>query len=298
MSKSAKYISAILLLLFINLWLFLSDSGNDVKSAQNYFAGEDLAAVSGFKFVVASDTVLLSQTGNGWMVNNEYPADEGFINTLISVLERVEVRRSFESWNEELHGNVEVEIGFNSRYLFGFASNPNKTKSYFVTDEGAAEVTVPGYRDNVNDIFTLNADQWRDRMIFDGSWRTIQSLRVTNKEGQNFQIDFSDKFFLIDQKQPSDSSAIVDYLNQFQQFQANEMISEGRFSVLDSISLTEPFAELQIDDIKYEQPVGIRIFQSGANQSYHLAIDQSGQRMVIDVGRIRQILTSPDRIRR
>ncbi|WP_436517169.1 DUF4340 domain-containing protein [Ekhidna sp. To15] len=296
MSKSAKYIVAIIILLAANLWLFFSGAGNKVKSSEKYFAPEDLQGASAFKFVYEGDTTMLSLSGEGWSVDNEYLADQGFVNTLISILERVEVGKTIDNWNSEILGSVEVEFDFNSRYRFDFASNANRTKSYFVTENGAKEVAVPGYRDNVIDIFILHADQWRDRLILDGSWRTIQNISVANDRGEDFQISFNEKFFLVNGQSATDSSAVVNYLNQFQQFQANEMISEGRFVEMDSIAKTQPFASISIDDIKYDQPIRLEFFPGKPSQPYHLVKDQDGQQMVIDARRVNQILSNPDRL--
>ncbi len=296
MSKTAKYIIAIVALLAANLWLFLGSSSSYQKTVERYFDSSDLEGVSGFEFVFEADSVSITLTGEGWIVNDTYKADQSFVNTLISVLERVEVGGVIENWDSDILGKVEVEYDFNSRYRFDFASNPNKTRSYFITANGAREVSVPGYRDNVVDIFMLHPDQWRDRLVFDGSWRTIQRLKVENSKDDDFEISFVDKFFLVNGKQPSDSSAVVDYLNQYQQFQANEMISPGRFDELDSISSTEPFAIVTIEDIKSDDPIRLEVFASKPGQSYHLVKDQDGQGMVIGAGRIRQILSNPTRL--
>jgi len=295
MSKSAKYLIAIGLLLAANLWLFLSGSGDRASKAEKYFMSEDLDGVSRFLFVVNGDTTKIGRSGQGWTLNDQYKADEGFVNTLISVLERVEVGRTIENWDREIQGSVEVEFDFNSRYRFQFASNPTKTKTYFISDGVAKEVAVPGYRDHVAGIFTLHPDQWRDRLIIDGSWRTIQRLTVRGKV-DGFEITFDDSFFLVDGQTPIDSSAVVNYLNQFQQFQANEMVSKGRFSEFDSLASTEPMAILIVDDIKYEDSKTLNIYPGLKNQPYHLAIDGNGNRMVIDAGRVQRILSNPDRV--
>ncbi len=296
MSKSGKYIVAIALLLLANLWLFFSGKGDTIQASEKYFVTDDLQGASAFKFVFSGDTTTLEMTEDGWVVNDEYLADQGFVNTLISILARVEVGRTINNWNSGAMGSVEVEFDFNSRYRFDFGSNANKTKSYFITENGAKEVSVPGYRDNVIDIFTLHPDQWRDRMVLDGSWRTIQNIQVNNSLGEEFQISFDEKFFLVNGEPATDSSAVVNYLNQFQQFQANEMISSGRFDEMDSISETQPFARILIDDIKYEQPIHLEFYPNIPNQPYHLVKDQDGRQMVIDAQRVRQILSNPDRL--
>lgn len=293
MSKSAKYLIAIVLLIMANLWLFFTGNSNNTQKADKYFRVEDMESVSRFLFVVNEDTTKIERTGEGWMLNDLYPADERFVNTLISVLERVEVGRTIEDWDRDVMGSVEVEFDFNSRYSFQFATNPNKTKTYFISEGMVKEVAVPGYRDNVAAIFMLHPDQWRERLVIDGSWRTIQKLTV-DKAKANFEITFDDTFFLVNGQAPSDSSAIVSYLNQFQQFQANEMVSPGRFPRLDSLFKTDPMATVLIEDIKRESPFILHIYPNLDSQAYHLAIDGDGQRMVLDAGRVQRVLSHPD----
>ena len=294
MSKTIKYAIAVAILLGLNLALFLNDSSNDAPKAEKYFLSEDLEGVSRFTFAIEKDSVVIERSEQGWTLNGQYKADEGFINTLISILEKVEVGRTIDDWNREVLGNVEVEFDFNTRYRFQIATNPTKTKSYFITNDIAKEVAVPGYRDNVIDIFTLHPDQWRDRTIVDGSWRTIQKIKVEKQNGESFEIAFNDNFFTVNGDAPYDSSAVVDYLNQFQQFQANEMISKRRFPDLDSLSDSEPLARVLIDDLKDENPTLLQIYPDDEKRGYHLVIDHTGQQMVIDGRRVQQILSNPD----
>ena len=197
MSKSTKYLIAIALLLVAQpLVVFFSGESSATPKAEKYFFGGGFGRYkSFFLFVLDQDTVKLEQTGEGWMLNNQYPADEGFVNTLISVLERGRGRKKpLMNGTEMFLGSAEVEFDFNSRYRFQFATNPTKTKTYFISEGDAKEVAVPGYRDNVADIFALHPDQWRDRLIIDGSWRTIQKLNV-EKKNDDFEIKFDDTFF-------------------------------------------------------------------------------------------------------
>ena len=294
MSKLTTYLVIIVVLLGVNLWLFFTPGVDVAGSSEKYFNANELTLASRLTFIVDTDTTKIELTEKGWVVNEVYPADDGFVNTLISILEKVESRQTIENWDHEIHGTVIVEFDFNSRYHFQFASNLNKTKSYFLSDGIAREVVVPGYRDNITDIFTLHPDQWRNRLILDGSWRTIQKVSVENNYGENFEISFADTFFLFNGQQPADSTAVVEYLNQFQLFQANEMISTKRFPQMDSLSETNPIATVSIDDIKYNQSTVLKIFPNLTGQSYHLLTDQKGQMMVLGSERVASILSSPN----
>ncbi|MEP0986925.1 hypothetical protein [Ekhidna sp.] len=293
MSKSLKYIILITLLLITNLWLFFSDSMSRQDSSSKYFDSEDLSAVSRIQFDVDNEIIKLELTGKGWILNESFKADEGFVNTLLSVLQRVEVGRTFENLDQDVIGAVEVEFDFNSRYRFQFASNPTQTKSYFISNGKTMEVAVPGYRDNVIDFFTLHPDQWRERLIFDGTWRTIQRVLIESVADESIEIKFDEKFFLVNGNQPNDSTSVINYLNQFEYFQANEMISEGRFPEFDSLSQTIPMAKITLDDIKSDEPTVLSVFPRIGNQQYHLMVKDGEERMVVDARRVSQILTGP-----
>lgn len=295
MSKSLKYIILIAVLLAANLGLFFADSFASAPSQVNYFDAEDMSSASMIQFLVNDDTMKLERSEQGWTLNDTYKADEGFTNTLISVLQRVEVGRTIENWDQEVMGEVEVEFDFNSRYRFQFASNATRTKSYFISEGVAKEVAVPGYRDNVVDLFDLHADQWRDRLVFDGSWRTIQKVQVQYADGNApFEIKFDDKFFLVNGQTPQDSTAVIDYLNQFEYFQANEMMSKGRFPEFDSLSNTPPLATITLDDIKSEAPTVLTVFPAIEGQRYHLMVKDGEQQMVVDAGRVGVMLGKPE----
>ena len=132
-------------------------------------------------------------------------------------------------------------------------------------------------------------DQWRNRTVFDGSWRTIQELNLTSK-GQELTIKFNSQFFEVVGVSEIDSSGVVDYLNQFQLLQANEMISIGRFPDLDSLKTTIPVAILTIDDIKNSGETVFRIYPNLSGQSYQLVTKNDKTLMVFDRKRIQSLL--------
>lgn len=294
MSKSLKYIVLIVVLLIANMWLFFADSWTSDSKTTTYFNAEDMSSVSMIQFVLENEVVKIERSEQGWTLNDEFKADDGFVTTLISVLQRVDVSRVVGSWEQEILGSVEVEFDFNSRYRFDFASNATRTKSYFIDEGVAKEVSVPGYRDNVVDLFDLHPDQWRDRLVFDGSWRTIQKVDVEYSNGTNsFDISFNDKFFLVNGESPQDSTKVIDYLNQFEYFQANEMISKGRFPEFDSLMNTQPLATIELDDIKSDVPTTLAIFLPLDGQRYHLIVKDGIQQMVVDGRRVNSLLRRP-----
>ncbi|GAB4239466.1 MAG: hypothetical protein Tsb0034_15500 [Ekhidna sp.] len=294
MKKTIIYIGVILLLLGANAWLFFGNNGSSSVSSQTYFSQEELTGISELEFNYENQKVKLTREADRWMLNDQYPADLGFVSTLLSVLERVEEARQIENWKGDQLGVLTIAKNDGTTLMINFGTNPSKTKSYFWDEGEVSEVIVPGYRDNVVDIFSMHPDQWRDRTLVQGSWRTIQKLEIDyrNKE-EDLIIRFEDKFFLVNEQQPADSSAVVDYLNQFEHFMANEMVSEGRVKVLDSLAQLDPLATLTIDDIKYEKPLRFHIYPRSDQRNFHLLILGNGERAVVDGQRIANLLKNP-----
>ena len=161
-----------------NAFLFFSYENDATITNKTFLNANELEGLNRITFIYGQDEVAMVKGNDGWILNEKYPVDEGFLNTLRSILQRIEVVREIGVWEESELGSVILGFDSNPDEQFQFASNPTKTKSYFINGGIAKEVIVPGYRDNVVDIFMLHPDQWRNRMVFDGSWRSIQRLRI------------------------------------------------------------------------------------------------------------------------
>ena len=292
MSKRIKYIVVIALLLGLNLTLFYS--GGIAKSSSfddAFFLVKDTTQIYTLTIENKNEKIELKRSETGWLLNGKYKVDQNFLKVLFSILNKVKVKRQLGELASEDAGSLRIEFDDKRFRSFHFTSDPIGTKSFFIEDGIGYQVEVPGYRDNVVNIFELNEDQWRNRMVFDGSWRTIQNLTL-QWGSEELTIRFNNQFFDVEGISLIDSSGVVDYLNQFQLFQANEMISEGRFSELDKVKSGNPLAVLRIDDIKNSLETVFEIYPNLDGQAYHLVIKNDKDMMVIDQRRIQNILKS------
>ncbi len=288
--KTLQYVVVIAILLVANLGLVFTDGLQSSSSFDDkLFLIENIGQVNSVMISHQDKKIELAKDQSAWKLNNDFDADENFVQILLSLLNQVRVKRAVGTLAEESFGNIEVRFEDGTLLTFDFASDPLGTKSYFVKDKIAYQVEVPGYRDNVVNILQLTEDQWRNRIVFDGSWRTIQKLTLASG-GNELMITFRDQFFEVDGIAEIDSTGVVDYLNQFQLFQANEMVSEGRFPEMDSLRSSAPLAILSIDDIQSSEPIVFRIYPSLAGQAYHLVIKNDDIMMVFDQRRIQSLL--------
>lgn len=292
MSKTIKYLIAIVVLLGLNLTLLFSEKTASSSSFdQELFLVKDTASISSVSIETKKEKIGLVRETEGWMLNGQFEVDQNFLRILFSILNKVEVKRQLGEMSSEGAGNVKIEFATGESHAFNFTTDAIGTKSFFIENGIGYQVEVPGYRDNVVNIFELNEDQWKNRIVFDGSWRTIQKLSLTSEQNE-LEIQFNNQFFNVAEVDVVDSAKVVDYLNQFQFFQANEMISEGRFPELDQVKLQDPLAILRIDDIKSEEETVFTIYPNSAGQSYHLVTKNDQEMMVFDGRRVQAILRS------
>ena len=231
----------------------------------------------------------------GWKINNEFPSDHNLRKILFTVSRRVKISRALTgneknqllSRNGEMGTLVTLTVdGLEQSY--SVVGNANKTKTYFIQNDEVYQVNIPGYHDFLANIYKLSVDQWRNRLVFNGNWRSIQKIEVVypEKSDKNFVIHFDETFYKVDGLEKIDSSAVVTYLNQFEYLQANERISLGFSSAFDSLSKTLPEMIISISDIKHKLPIEIKIFPELPGQSIRLVMDKDDELMVFESNRI------------
>lgn len=292
-TRNQRLVILFLFLLAANIgFLLLGGKSSQVSFEENLFVLTDTASVETIRIQNEDTDVSLQRNPLGWELNETYPADEGLRRLFMSIMQRVQVKKPVDIDIPETAASV--TISGSNPLAFQAWGNLTKTRTYFSMNNGknVYEVIIPGYNEYLGQIFELKKDQWRDRLVFNGSWRTIQELTLdyVGADENDFTIRFDESFFKVDLIQAIDSNAVVDYLNQFQYFEVNEWISQGRFARYDSLSRMPPLASLTIYDINLREPVIFDMFPSLKNEPFHLVADQQGNLMVIDRKRMLGIL--------
>jgi hypothetical protein len=295
MKKNQIRIVVLLVLIIGNVALYLSLGSNyELSYDPERFNPTSNAALVSFKLSNEEGDVILENEEEGWRLNNLYTADGQLVSLFQRIVNNVKVRRPVEV--EEDLKKIRVELKTADQIIeFEVWGNATKTKTYFSDEAGVFEVEIPGYRDYLGAIFELKPNQWRNREIFNGNWRTIQKLSIINETPVN--IRFSDSFYLIEGIDEIDSTGVVNYLNLFEHFQVNEIITEQQISTLKSILDSKPIARLVIESIDYSSPKEIIIYPRVANQQYHVVRTESDLIAVVDAKRISELIVSPSYFR-
>ncbi len=291
--KNRKLIVVFGLLLLANLvFFFTSQTKRTVSFDENLFKIETPELISQIQI----GDLKLSKNGNKWILNGQYAASNELIRLIMSILNRVEVKKPVSV--PVIQNEVTINIDGQKRnfYVWG---NPTKTKTYFskVNSEEVYEVQIPGYNEYLAGIFELSVDQWRDRLVLNGTWRTIQQLTLEYEGSieKNVSITFDDAFFKVPGVNALDSNKVVDYLNQFEYFQANEWITKGRFPNYDRLAESMPLAKLTLETIDAAKPIVLEIFKPLERDRFYLVRLNNNELFVIDRKRAQRILAKlPD----
>ncbi len=292
MKGKVRYLILILLiLLLVNvLFLFMGKKSLGISFDEEKFVVRDTSSIASIKL---NDMEFTRSGRDIWLINGEYRMDPSLNTLLFSILKRVRVQKPVDIPVGE---GVSVALLGEDPMEFTVWGNPTKTRTYFSMkgEEEVYQVQIPGYNEYVGGVFELNKDQWRDRVVMNESWRTIQKLTLDYRDetSEDLEIEFDDDFFIMEGVQQLDSNKVVAYLNQFQYFQVNEWLSPGRIKEYDSLSTKPSFATLTIESINSDLPIMLEIFPKMEGDRIFLVMTYDESLFVVDDQRMSQILLS------
>lgn len=285
--KTKRLLIFFIALLVANLlFFFFGGKSVGVSFNEEKFMIRDTASVAAVKI----NDLMLERSG-GWMINAEYPVDQSLRALLFSILNRVRVQKPVDL---PLESGIQVQIIGENPMEFTVWGNPTKTRTYFSMkdEEQVYQVQIPGYNEYLGAIFELKKDQWRDRLVLNESWRTIQKLELDYQDDlkEDLVIAFNKDFFNVEGIQQLDSNKVINYLNQFQYFQANEWVSKGRFPKYDSLSTMPALASLTIESINSDLPYLLEIYPQLPGDRIYLVMTYDESLFVVDESRMSEIL--------
>jgi hypothetical protein len=300
-SKNIKLLLLIGGLLVVNLFFWLREpSSLRTNYKADLFKVSDTSSIG--SIVIKSGAAVSKITrSDRWLLNDQYSVDPSMLRILMNVLSQLGVNKPLSAFDSEEVRNsraewITVAITGAESSSFSVYGNPNRTKTYLIDQEDQVyEAEIVGYSDYLGGIFELSVDQWRDRRIFNGNWRSIQSITVDYEatETEDLIVRFKDKFFEVEGIAKVDSNALIDYLNEFEYLTANERISTGRFPIYDSLVETVPLATITIEDIYFDGKRSITFYPMARNGRIQLASDTAGDMVIFDKRRSARLLRKP-----
>jgi hypothetical protein len=300
MNKNTKLSVILAGLILVSVFISLTGKEDNRQSFDpQMFTVMDTSMIE--SVVISSNKINEITRGNGiWRLNNNFNADLNMIEVMKSILSQVKVKRTVAKLNQvdiikdlkQTGKKVTVNYSDGSASSFVAGGNSSKKDSYYMLDDKAYLVEIPGYNNYISGIFELTENQWRDRVLFSTTWRSLQSLNIDYPDGEeDLDVFFDEKFLAVKGVSKLDTTLLMDYIGQYQYFQINDFLEKGKYKKYDSLFQTEHMAVITINDIDRSKNRKLQVYPLMKGESFYLLTDEKQEMMVIDSKRMDNLLS-------
>ena len=278
-SQSKKNIALLFAWIFLVLLTILAYSYNPYERKSTSFE-KDLFAVENANQTISRIELngqgfenTLEKSGNSWSVNQEYLLDASMQQVFISIQRPIVGENSTKIKQNVLDSGVQVNIygneGLVNSYTVG--GDFQAMKSYFVKGEDVYSVQLPGYQSYVAGIFEVPENDWRDRVIFEGIWQDMVSLKINrpNKEAVEFKYD--DRLLRI-QNQEADTAEVMNFVERFNYFFVDQFLPEDHIALQKKESFDEA-GIIEIEGLDKDKSLRLELFKNPEFNAYLVHIN-------------------------
>ncbi len=259
--KNIRLLISLVLLIGVAMLLFLFGGSQENSVNRSLFKITELASVDKIELLTKDRKVTLTFDGSRWIVDAKNDADDRLITVLFATLDQVEVKRPVaqkiaESVSSRIETQgVEVRLFVEEKLVraFNVGGNDSKTESYIMDAEnGPYVMAIPGYRVYAAGVFEVDAVGWRDKRIFNFSWRNFKGLEctLTSNTEESFMVGISENGFdIIDATFKTDTTKLNDYLDAVSLLTANQLLAPGTNDLYDSLTKSPPSVSIKVFDV-------------------------------------------------
>ena len=306
MSPIQKNITLIVilgLLILSSISLSLTDETNvNTNKNKDIFSVQDTSKIDLISIKSLKEQIILQKIDGTWQVNDKYKAEQNIVRVLLSIASDVEVVRNVPDTqakeiadripdNGYLIDFINNEKSVTTFYSFG---NDNKTISYMMSvgRKNPMIVNIPGYESYVAGIFEIPANDWRDRVLLNTTWRSLQKLNINYHEYPelNLNIRFDFNFLKIDGITNLDTARMMAFIDEFNFLQTDRYLDKGQIEAYDSLLLTPKTVTMTIEDINAKNSKTIDFFPIINNDPMMLGyVNEDDQMVLFEANRIQKL---------
>jgi hypothetical protein len=221
----------------------------------------------------------LEKSGNLWSVNQEYLLDASMQQVFFKLLEQISIQRPIVGENSAkikqnvLDSGVQVNIygneGLVNSYTVG--GDFQAMKSYFVKGEDVYSVQLPGYQSYVAGIFEVPENDWRDRVVFDGIWQDMVSLKINRPNKETVEFKYEDRLLRI-QNQQADTAEVMNFVERFNYFFVDQFLPEDHIALQKKESFDKA-GTIEIEGLDKDKSLKLELFRNPEFNAYLVHID-------------------------
>jgi len=289
----------------------LNDSRKQNDFVENTFALADTSNLN--RLVIEKDGKVVSyfqKLPNGaFKLNDSIAVDAQMTEILLKVFSKIKIKREApasraDSIKSELEKsgykisfyNQAQEI-IKSFYINKYKGNPEFAQAFYPNDEVPYLVNVPGFQNNIVDLISLNALDWKDRIVFNSNWRSILEVEIEYFKNANasFLLKYKNGFFDLNNSAKPDTAKVVNYLNSYSQFRIGAYLDAKENILTDSLKLTKPFCRIRIIDIDQKNSNSLIIYPYQKNDALiYGKNERNGEFFMVPRSIVAELLASKD----
>lgn len=221
----------------------------------------------------------LEKSGNSWSVNQEYLLDASMQQVFFKLLEQISIQRPIVGENSAkikqnvLDSGVQVNIygneGLVNSYTVG--GDFQAMKSYFVKGEDVYSVQLPGYQSYVAGIFEVPENDWRDRVVFEGIWQDMVSLKINRPNKETVEFKYDDRLLRIQNKQ-ADTAEVMNFVERFNYFFVDQFLPEDHIALQKKESFDKA-GIIEIEGLDKDKSLKLELFKNPEFNAYLVHIN-------------------------
>ena len=221
----------------------------------------------------------LEKNGNSWTVNQEYLLDASMQQVFFKLLEQVSIQRPIQGENSAkikqnvLDSGVQVNIYGNENLLNSYTVGGDfqAMRSYFVKGEDVYLVQLPGYQSYVAGIFEVPENDWRDRVIFDGIWQDMVSLKINRPNKKAVEFKYDNRLMRI-QNQQVDTAEVMNFVERFNYFFVDQFLLEDHIALQKKESFDKA-GTIEIEGLDKDKSLRLELFKNPEFNAYLVHIN-------------------------
>lgn len=284
-SQSKKNIALLSAWIFLVLLTILAYSYNPYERKSTSFE-KDLFAVENANQTISRIELngqgfenTLEKSGNSWSVNQEYLLDASMQQVFFKLLEQISIQRPIVGENSAkikqnvLDSGVQVNIygneGLVNSYTVG--GDFQAMRSYFVKGEEVYLIQLPGYQSYVAGIFEVPENDWRDRVVFDGIWQDMVSLKINRPNKEAVEFKYEDRLLRI-QNQQADTAEVMNFVERFNYFFVDQFLPEDHIALQKKESFDKA-GTIEIEGLDQDKSLKLELFKNPEFNAYLVHIN-------------------------
>lgn len=261
MTNKLKILVGVNLLLVIAIGFSFVDFSTKVERKQAVFFNiENLGDIT--QFDIDENTIKKLEDGR-WVLNDKVDISPQKIGPLFQAIQQTEI---VDQPAKELKEGTNIVVYISNIPVVNALIHSESDAASFGKINGQSyAIEIPGYFVNLEELFTPDNKEWRDKTIFRTSWKTLKSFDVSydrNPEN-NVLISFQDPFYDIKGISNLDSAAVYQYVTSLPNLLGSTFEVRNSF-IEDTVSKYKPFCFIKMEDMMpaYNVEVGIYPFDN------------------------------------